>query len=112
MSLPLFVSRCNVKLCSSHDCHIQLLHDHYHQCSLDSRATCNTIHQAIVRKPQKGWPWLDDKAISLCFSDHYTQLTLWISLPVRGCSYIVMFDYNDREPFIVTMDVIVDAIKL
>ena len=28
MSLPLLVSHCNVKLCSSHDCHIQLLHDH------------------------------------------------------------------------------------
>ena len=27
MSLPLLVSHCNVKLCSSHDCHIQLLHD-------------------------------------------------------------------------------------
>ena len=28
MSLPLLVSHCNVKLCSYHDCHIQLLHDH------------------------------------------------------------------------------------
>ena len=28
MSLPLLVSHWNVKLCSSHDCHIKLLHDH------------------------------------------------------------------------------------
>ena len=28
MSLSFLVSHCNVKLCSSHDCHIQLLHDH------------------------------------------------------------------------------------
>ena len=28
MSLPLLVSHCNVKICSSHDCHIQLLHGH------------------------------------------------------------------------------------
>ena len=27
MSLPLLVSHCNVKLCSYHDCHSQLLHD-------------------------------------------------------------------------------------
>ena len=28
MSLPLLVSHCSDKLCTSHDCHIQLLHDH------------------------------------------------------------------------------------
>ena len=28
MSLTLLVSHCNVKLCSSNGCHIQLLHDH------------------------------------------------------------------------------------
>ena len=56
--LPLFVSHCNVKLCSSHDCHIQLLHDHIINAPL-------TVEQRVIpftkpsneshKKGRPGW---------------------------------------------------------
>ena len=49
MSLPLFVSHCNVKLCSSHDWHIQLLDDHI------INALFITVQRVIpFTKPSKG----------------------------------------------------------
>ena len=60
----------------------------------------------------------DDKAILLCFSDHYKQL--YNSANFSSCewkelySYVcndIMSDCNDRDFFTVTMDAIINAIK-
>ena len=60
----------------------------------------------------------DDKDILLCSSDHYKQLYNSVDFP--SCewkelySYIcndIVSDCNDRDSFIVTMDVIINAIK-
>ena len=49
MGLPLLVSHCNVKLCASHDCHIQLLHDDIINALLIARQRVLTF-----TKPSKG----------------------------------------------------------
>ena len=59
----------------------------------------------------------DDKAISLCFSNHYKQLynsvdfpsCEWKELYSCVCNDIVS-DCNDRDSFTATMDVIINAI--
>ena len=60
----------------------------------------------------------DDKAISLCFSDHYKQLYNPVDFP--SCEWKELYSYlcndivpdcNDRDSFTVTMDAIIDAIK-
>ena len=60
----------------------------------------------------------DDKAISLCFSDHYKQLYNSVDFP--SCEWKELYSYvckdivsdcNDRDSFTVTMDAIINAIK-
>ena len=206
MSLPFLVSHCNVKLCSYHDCHIQLLHDHiinallisgqrvipftkpskgthkkgrpgwneYVALEFDHALHCHRIYldhgcpsfgfifemrkftrsiyhkkvksinnrehklkkQAIatafinnnsrdfwseiskIRKETQNNKCLvegntDDKAISLCFSDHYKQLYNSVDFP--SCEWKELYSYvcndivsdcNDRDSFTVTMDAI------
>ena len=59
-----------------------------------------------------------DKAISLCFSDHYKQLYNFVDFP--SCEWKELYSYvcndivsdcNDRDSFTVTMDAIINAIK-
>ena len=60
----------------------------------------------------------DDKAISLCFYDHYKQLYNSVDFP--SCEWKELYSYvcndivsdcNDRDYFTVTMDAIINAIK-
>ena len=60
----------------------------------------------------------DDKAVSLCFSDHYKQLYNSVDFPSGEWkelySYVcndIVSDCNDRDSFTVTMDAIINAIK-
>ena len=211
MIIPLLVSHCNIKLCSSHDCHNQLLHAHiikalliagqrvipfikpskgnhkkgrpgwneyvalefdlalhWHRIYLDHgclsfgfifemrKLTRSIYHKKVKfinKRKQKlkkqaiatsfinknsrdFWSEMskirkktpnnkcfvegntDDKAISLCFSDHNKQLYNsadfpsfeWKELYSYVCNDIV-YDCNDRDSFTVTMDVIINAIK-
>ena len=60
----------------------------------------------------------DDKASSLCISDHYKQLYNNVDFP--SCEWKELYSYvcndivcdcNDRDTFTVTMDAIINAIK-
>ena len=60
----------------------------------------------------------DDKAISLCFSDHYKQLFNSVDFP--SCEWKELYSYvcndivsdcNDRDSFTVPMDAIINAIE-
>ena len=56
MSLPLLVSHCNVKLCSSHDCHMQLLHDDIINALLIAEQRVIPFTKFSKRKHKKGRP--------------------------------------------------------
>ena len=99
MSLPLFVSQCNVKLCSFHDCHIQLLHDHIIN-------TLLTAGQRVIpfTKPSKGSHKKGCPGWNECVALDFDQALHWHLIYLdHGCpSFGFIFEMRNLHDLYIT----------
>ena len=85
MSLPLIISYCNVKLCSSHDCHIQLLHDHIIDALLIAGQRVIPFTKPSKGNHKKGRPgWNEYVALKFDHALHWHRIYLDHECPSFG----------------------------